>query len=404
MSSFTRLAAVEMQLVMQLLDWRSIIALGRTCSSSLRAASSSFAWLHCAPASLRWTPARHKRILRGLERSRMMCHTPLAIIDPPIDDIALLVLLAPRIRLLDLRKTFNMDSALLDPLFTMGSDDSLLPLRGLTELRIGVDCATSFAMAKGLVHCTVLHTLDIHLRSCYPLPHVLHRLPALTSLRLDERSDDGYPFTFDDLPAPISQCLGLRELILCAIDCFTVSRILCVDNLSRTLRTLVLEQVVLDVSEGDPPIAWAQCWRNLHSLHSLSFDRCISLTAPLRALHDHPPSDHRPPSLTELRVSLSAAELKWEGVNESLDALCIALNALRGTVMDEEKRQSAAAAASSSSVLQAAAAATSTSILTPPSLRLSVTLLFGWQADLSAAQMRDWKRALAELTTMARPP
>jgi hypothetical protein len=289
----------------------------------------------------------------------------------------------------------------------------LLPLRGLTELRIGVDCATSFAMAKGLVHCTALHTLDIHLRSCYPLPHILHRLPALTSLRLDERSDDEYPFTFDDLPTPISQCLGLRELILCAIDCFTVSRILCVDNLSRALRTLVLEQVVLDLSEGEPPIAWAQCWRNLHSLHSLSFDRCISLTAPLRALAAlQPPSglSHRPPSasLTELRVSLSAAELKWEGVNESLDGLCTTLNALRGSVvMDEEELQSAVAAASSSSSLVLddpdPAAAASTSILPPPSLRLSVTLLFGWQADLSAAQMRDWKHALAELTTMARP-
>jgi hypothetical protein len=339
----------------------------------------------------------------------MIRHTPLATIDPPIDDVALLLPLAPRIRLLGLRNTFNMESALLDPLFTMDSEDSLLPLRGLTELRIGVDCATSFAMADGIVHCTALHTLDIHLRSCYPLPHVLHRLPALTSLRLDERSDDEYPFTFDDLPTPISRCLGpgLRELTLCAIDCFTVSRILCVDNLSRTLRTLVLEQVVLDVSEADPSVDWAQCWRNLRSLHSLSFDRCISLTAPLRALQSPSGRGHRPPSLTEIRVCLSAAELKWEGVNESLDGLCTTLNALRGSVaMDKEKLQSAAAAASSSSSVlddpAARPAATATSILTPipPPLRLSVTLLFGWQADLSAAQMRDWKDSLAQLTTM----
>jgi hypothetical protein len=321
--------------------------------------------------------------------------------------VALMVLLTPRIRLLDLRKTFNMESALLDPLFTAGSEDSLLQLRGLTELRIGVDCATSFAMAEGLVHCTALHTFDIHLRSCYPLPHVLHRLPALTSLRLDERSDDEYPFMFDDLPAPISQCAGLRELTLCAIDVLTISRILCVDNLSRTLRTLVLEQVMLDVSEGDPPVDWTQCWRNLRSLRSLSFDRCISLTAPLRALLPHPPwaSGHRSPSLTELHVDLSAAELKWEGVNESLDGLCIALNALRGSVEEEGKLQSAAAAASSSSSVlddpASAATAASTSVLTPPPLRLSVTLLFGWKADLSTAQMRDWKHALAELTTMA---
>lgn len=307
--SFTRLAKVEVQLVMQCCDWRTLLALSRITHSARSAASDPFAWACVPPVALRshsmeiWTRGKcqtvtfSQRLARSLLRlapiTLQWMESPSATWEEEraglIDSLAG----TPRLFGLDASahhwlRSSELESLLLHP--------ALCRLEFLSFAvhfnRRPTQCLTQWPRLRAL-HFTG-KSLEAGCTA------IIASLPALTELCI---SQSGGALSRECLRALLS-CPAMESLILKGIGSDrSVLDLIALGPTSafvRRLRALTLWDTppLLD----NPSLAeeWTAAFAALVGLQSLRLQECTCRTALVRAVLEDPP-----PSLTLLRIDES---------------------------------------------------------------------------------------------------
>jgi hypothetical protein len=299
--SLSRLAAVELQLVMQCCDLQSLLALSRCSRHSLAAASSDFAWRCLSPLCLFPTQLqRDDPAARSRSLPLRFCdsHFEWRPLHPDVQSELGRIHSLPRLRSLNSLKHAGLSPAVWQRLLAHPA------LSGLTSLRIGVGMMREddgSLLPLLAAHCPRLSRLHVY-NECLVAQMSqsaldgLWSLPALSDLLLS-----------GDLAAiharAVSRCSSLRRLQLRSID-YGLRPVLDALQLPQ-LESLTLDSVRLDASRvvgGGRPIAsdlldWTVCFAHMHSLTSLSLERCSGVDRVLTALQSHCPA-----SLQSLRI------------------------------------------------------------------------------------------------------
>ena len=306
---FSRLATVELQLVMQCCDQRTLLRLARCSRFTHQAAQHKCAWCClrsvvvssalCADAE----PSRSalRRVWQWLRRPFGQRAAA-----PPVSPLG--VLRDSLLRHADadrlLRWTGNVDAADADGLRAALATLAALPRLRLLDLacRVFLRAGQSVAdlqpaVAAGL---TALNISAVHLRANHMATLARH-LPQLRTLRcapcgaaleclqpltqLPQLADLGLVAAGMRSPldefAVIAECPNLRRLALCDILETQCGLLLLAPGLQR-LQHLTLAQVFCLFDQ--PRADWAAAFSNLQSLRRLTIDRCKSTcAAPLLA-------------------------------------------------------------------------------------------------------------------------
>jgi len=326
--NFQRLATVELQLIMQLCDAQSLLALARCSRFAFAAASDPFAW-RCAPAVrvdiARFTatevPTSALHCLLDsvccsacLPQPRPPLPLPSAAADPRWSLLRLvdqwahwtsargvrsgdryqafvarrLLPLLPRLRSLDLSEAQMLGFQWADVQIC------LVALGELTAIDLAGMLLSDDEMRALASNLPQLRTLRCKpsgdARQCL---QPLTTLPLLTDLGLVAITLRGPPDDF----AVIAECPSLRRLALCHVSEAVCGTLLLAPGLQR-LRQLTLAIVF---SLPDQPRAdWAPAFASLQSLRRLTVDRCNSDCAvPLVAAV----ADAGCPQLRRLRIA-----------------------------------------------------------------------------------------------------
>jgi len=315
---FSHLAAVEVQLIMQMCDLHSLLRLARCSRATMVAATTSaMAWRFCPPVRMFFhgSLVQHGAKLSG---SRLLSRATVAICSPvqryhlTSADIAHALALsrAHAVSMLDLRSAECSGAKLLEPLLAAEAS----PLRSsLTTLRIGSRCTVSFETVASVArNFPSLAALSLHLRTCSLFLPLLSSFPGLRCLTLDEHDyrgeeqvteenfDEGEgeqdQLFYDEemmdeeeqsdeerrrrarqtghrlagVEDAVAACTRLEELHLIDVSVDAVLPLCATRNL-RGLRSLVLEHFVLSSIGAEE---WGAALANLVALRTLAFLRC----------------------------------------------------------------------------------------------------------------------------------
>ena len=289
-----RLAAVELQLVMQHCDLHSILFLARCSRQTLAAASDAFPWKHLPPVSVRSSSAtaaltericfsllRHCSFALRLDHIATTCISSSDEVDPILSGVARI----PRVLSLD---ATNRGGLLQGQLAWLLSQPSLHGLRELRACTSSLDGRCALLMVKDLQHLQSLYLLSLDAarsdvdRSGSGLLAMLPLLPALTDLRIT-----GSSWGASDGLIHAGQCARLKRLALGHLPGSLWQRLLTSRGL-RHLSELELSHArTLRPFHGADRVDWAACFSNLRYLTSLRLDTCFGVDGILAAVRAH---------------------------------------------------------------------------------------------------------------------
>jgi len=340
--SFQRLAVVEVQLVMQMCDLQSLLALAQCSRATLAAASHPFVWRGLPPLLV--SSSELERVAPAALSASLLRFCDVALRCPPrvprwligaaadsqTEDTLRLIESIPRLRALDVLRFKGLR---LDHWRRMLAHPAL---RTLTALRVGAgdrhdDGGVGGALIPLLAaHCSQLQRL--HLHAADPLLPAAPESPDPSASQppsppLPHLTDLLLQMLAPALPGPLdlSWCPSLRRLHLTSMTDNTACAVLCSASLMR-LEVLVLHCVGDDFPEPDEEADWAGCFANLRALHSLRLYHCraegLLLAAlltmdpqrlPLRSLHLRPWEEDLPqPLLSRLLDHLPCLSVRLE--------------------------------------------------------------------------------------------
>ena len=283
---FQRLATVELQLIMQHCDFKTLLALARCSRFALSAASHPFAWRALPPLSFPTTVADLGGRLRG---SRLLAHCDVALRwlpstqerwQPDVDDAELAAIESvPRLVELDVRAR-EVEGSQMKRLLCHSA------LAGLTALHSSAHAGRMDADYTSQLLCqTRLRTLSLRMshdpESDPRLLASLPQLPALTDLSLSASC------VGDDAVDAIGRCASLRRLHLSSVEPADVFAVL-TSPARAWLESLSLRNVWARPPSPDGAAAadvgadsftvdvesWKASVENLQSLRSLSLQYC----------------------------------------------------------------------------------------------------------------------------------
>jgi hypothetical protein len=307
--SLDRLAAVELQLIMQHCDLQSLLMLARCSHQTLAAASHPFAWRALSLFSFSSTQLE-RAASAALAGSLPLRFCDVALqwsmrdADSDCDEAATafrLIESISRVRTLDLLCLRDIRLDHWRQLLAHPAVHSLTALR--TDAgALSPDGDHDGALIPLLVaHCPLLQRLHVHqaddlLRRQELVALTSPLLPHLTDLLLGSLS----PFPLDG-GLNLAWCASLRRLhLINATD--RVARALLASTALQQLESLTLQCVRILAFGGhdsDEEEDWSVCFANLRALQSLSVYHCSGIDKLLSALLD---SDMRHPRLCSLRV------------------------------------------------------------------------------------------------------
>jgi hypothetical protein len=294
--SLSRLATVEMQLIMHFLAAPSIVCLARCCHFTLACASEQFAWRFVPPLPIvfqfdepPWFDARYSHsLLRFGGVTVRWTHTqPVLALQRPPDDAEVDALLnIPHIRVINStkRRLFAVSLAYLL------AHPSLV---GIASLELPIMCNADANCAQLLQQCVSLTHLNFDSDSSAVLLTALPQLSGLSSLAVRGNTS---MVADHSIYRPIHQCTVLRSLSLVWLQASLAHAILS-SNMAH-VTSLSLTGVFFTQSVDDLEL-WKQCLAGLPLLTNLSFQSMAQVDTLLQAL------SLQVPLLTQLNIAVA---------------------------------------------------------------------------------------------------
>lgn len=275
--SFSTLATVSLQLILQHLDARSFVATALCSRDTLAAASSPFAMHFLSPITLRITDMCEDRRCTSQSLLRFVdvefcCHGC-----PFSEDVLASMQSIPRLRVVDLG--FYRHHYGLTPLYELSN------LAGIAKLKVGMslDQLQIEHIAERMPQLHTLHLL--HTRQLPPVWSALHRLSNLTclALTLDHEYDALLPAHHADLAA----CSKLSHLILIRTNGQAIAGVVQHPGLGSQLTQLELWECGLSIED---PAEWNRGFAAMQLLRTLTLRVCSDTEDCLAAAAGHAPS------------------------------------------------------------------------------------------------------------------
>ena len=266
-ASFSTIATVSLQLILQHLDARSLVAAAVCSRNTLAAASSPFAMRSLSSITLRITNLCEDRRCTPLSLLRFVDVEICCRSCPFTDGVLASIQSFPRLRGLDL--SYYRDADGLKPLYELSN------LAGVTSLKLGTRL-TQVQVEHIADRLPQLRTLYL-LHACQQSPAMmaLRRFPHLTCLAITSRNRHVFllPLTITHLIA----CAELTHLILIQHQSRAVLGIMQDPILSERLKQIELRTFEPGIDSAEDRATWCRCFAGMRSLVSLTLRSCVGV-------------------------------------------------------------------------------------------------------------------------------